>query len=1022
MSRLKIISADELAKLYEIPKIEEDELPFIFDIDNVDREYLNSFSDTDISKKINYILILGYFKITQNIFNTTFHLARQDVWYILKTYFPNSKFPRIQIGKRQYYSNRQAILKKYEMSVYSKKFESKLVKYLRNIVKQHAVPRYLFDSLLDYCHQNNIIRPTYTVSQDLISRTLADEKKRLSNKLYKLIDKPLRQSLANLLEKDDLFFQLTYIKKDQKNFSTHEIRSTIKKYKLLSDIYNSSINIIKQLGISEQNVLYYSELALYHTVYGLREMKKKNLMKLYLICYAHHRFLKINDHLISSLIYKINSYIDEANIYQMKAIYNASIEDSNNRHLVGNILSIIYDEKNKDHELRPKTYKIKSQNEFYQLIQEIKKPNFNPEYYRWQYYRKHIHAIKTNIRLIFKVLDFQSKNNDILKAINFLKSYFDDKKSKKLFSDYDLNKIPIDFIPQTSQRYIFDRVKSKKNNNQTVKIINGDCYEFMLYLHLERRLNNGSITIHSSLSYKSLKDELIADEDWNKNKDLILQDLESNLLLTDYKVIFNQLEENLLPYYDQIENNINSGTNKKIKIKQNKQGEVIKWHLPYKKDEDSINNPFYDKLPSVNISDVIHFANTHTNFMKKFIHKLPAYSKNKAEESFLSACLIAKGTGSDIHKMKDISDISENDLRSTYNNFIRHETLVKASDMIMNKIHKLPIFKKYTLTDYGIHASVDGQKLETKYDIIKARHSKKYYGKGKGISALTMSANHLPLCTKIIGSNDHESHSLYDMVSSNTSDIEIVSISGDMHSVNRVNFALLYMFGYQFMPRFTKLDQKANNNLVCFDDPEKYDKYMIKPHKKVNKKLILKEWDNLLRIFATLGLKKNTQSSIVRKLSSHKSDDTVQALIEFDKIIMSIYILGYIDNEDTRKVVHKSLNRGESYHQLISAISKVSGRKLISRDEIELTINNECTRLLANCIIFYNASILSGIYEYYKSNNMIEEYEKVVRLSPVAWQHINLIGRYEFNNNTLPLDLQGIVDKLINNSKIDFAS
>ena len=34
----------------------------------------------------------------------------------------------------------------------------------------------------------------------------------------------------------------------------------------------------------------------------------------------------------------------------------------------------------------------------------------------------------------------------------------------------------------------------------------------------------------------------------------------------------------------------------------------------------------------------------------------------------------------------------------------------------------------------------------------------------------------------------------------------------------------------------------------------------------------------------------------------------------------------------------------------------------------------------------------------------------------------SLIGRYEFNNNTLPLDLQGIVDKLINNSKIDFAS
>jgi TnpA family transposase len=53
----------------------------------------------------------------------------------------------------------------------------------------------------------------------------------------------------------------------------------------------------------------------------------------------------------------------------------------------------------------------------------------------------------------------------------------------------------------------------------------------------------------------------------------------------------------------------------------------------------------------------------------------------------------------------------------------------------------------------------------------------------------------------------------------------------------------------------------------------------------------------MLRIFATLGLKKNTQSSIVKKLSSYKSNDTLRALIELDKIIMTLYILDYIDDE-----------------------------------------------------------------------------------------------------------------------------
>jgi TnpA family transposase len=181
------------------------------------------------------------------------------------------------------------------------------------------------------------------------------------------------------------------------------------------------------------------------------------------------------------------------------------------------------------------------------------------------------------------------------------------------------------------------------------------------------------------------------------------------------------------------------------------------------------------------------------------------------------------------------------------------------------------------------------------------------------------------------------------------------------------------------MPRFTKLDQKARNNLVSFDDIGKYKKYIIKPCKQANKNLIIKETDNILRILATLALKENTQSNIVRKLSSYKSNDTLKALIELDKIIMSLYILDYVDDEEMRKCVHRSLNRGESYHQLRSAISKVSGKKLIGKTEAELVINNECARLLAICIIFYNAYLLSEIYAHCKNKGMTEECKKVIR-------------------------------------------
>ena len=54
---------------------------------------------------------------------------------------------------------------------------------------------------------------------------------------------------------------------------------------------------------------------------------------------------------------------------------------------------------------------------------------------------------------------------------------------------------------------------------------------------------------------------------------------------------------------------------------------------------------------------------------------------------------------------------------------------------------------------------------------------------------------------------------------------------------------------------------------------------------------------------------------------------------------------------------------------------------------------------------------LSRIY------SVTQECENIVRFSPVAWQHINLIGMYEFGDSAETLGLQGIVESLINDLK-----
>ena len=853
--------------------------------------------------------------------------------------------------------------------------------------------------------------------QKIISNTCIAEHKRINNKLYKLLDKDLRDKLELLLTKDSLFFQLTNIKKDQKDFSYSEIRSTITKQELLLDIYNKSDSILKELGIAEQNINYYSDLALYYSSYGLKHnIKSKNLVRLYLICYANRRLLKINDHLIYSLIFKVNKFQKAADEYQMKEIYREFQEDKTNRKTVANILSIIPNSKVEDEEIRPKSYEITPEGKFKDLIRQIKNPTLTPDFYRWKYYDRNKIAISRNIRPIFMALEFQSQNQDIVDAINFYREHLSQDNNKiSSFDQYKTDEIPINFIPKPSRKWLYNQIDKKS------KLINPFRYEFMLYIYIMKFIDNNTISLSKSLSYKSYKDEVLSDDRWENENDEIKDSLKKKLMSIDVDFILDKFDSMTKERYISLNSNINNGLIEDLKIK-NKDLQNPKWNLSYKKLDNSVSNPFFGELSMVSISDILRYSDQKTDFTDKFIGILPKYSKNKeVDKPSLYACMTARATGDDVDKMKDISDIDESELEFNMKSYVRYNNLVAGSAKIVNATAKLPIFNEYNLADYGVHASVDGQKFPTKYNVIKARYSSKYYGLGKGISALTLSANHLSLHSKVISPNEYEGHHLFDLVNNNATDIDIKSISGDMHSINKVNFALIYMFGYQFMPRFTNINEKANKNLVAFDNLQNYKDFLIKPSEIANKKdIIRKEWDNLLRIFATLMLKENNQANLIRKLSTNKPNDTMKALIELDKIIMTIYMLDYIGSREKRQIVHRSLVRHESYHQLRSAISRVSGRRIAGKNEIDIIINNECARLIANAIIFYNASILSAIYEYYLKNNMAKESQIIPRLSPVSWDHINLKGKYEFRSNAQSFDLQGLVENMIQNSKIDF--
>ncbi len=307
-----------------------------------------------------------------------------------------------------------------------------------------------------------------------------------------------------------------------------------------------------------------------------------------------------------------------------------------------------------------------------------------------------------------------------------------------------------------------------------------------------------------------------------------------------------------------------------------------------------------------------------------------------------------------------------------------------------------------------IHASADGQKFEARRETFKTRYSSKYFGTQKGVSAMSLIANHAAINARVIGANEHESHYIFDLLMNNSSEIIPDVLSTDTHGVNHVNFALLDLFGYNFAPRYAQVGRVIND---MFDVKEGNDQRIeLRLKKAINTKRIRQHWDTIQRIAVSLKERKTTQATLVRKLSGYKSNHPLlEALTEYNRLVKANYLLNYIDDASLRNYVQRALNRGEAYHQLRRAISNVNGDQFRGSSDEEIQLWNECARLVTNAIIYFNSSILSQLLTSFEHQNDDKRIQIVKQASPVAWYNINLKGTYNFELSEKLPDLEELM-------------
>jgi TnpA family transposase len=437
---------------------------------------------------------------------------------------------------------------------------------------------------------------------------------------------------------------------------------------------------------------------------------------------------------------------------------------------------------------------------------------------------------------------------------------------------------------------------------------------------------------------------------------------------------------------------------------------TLTWRRPKANQEAALQDNFYEQRAFCGVADVFRFVNDQCQFLSALTPLQPRYAKQVADTDSLMAAIMARAMNYGNLVIAKTSDISYHVLEETSQQYLRQASLQVANDRISDAITDLPIFPHYSFDLGALYGAVDGQKFGVERPTVKARHSRKYFGRGKGVVAYTLLCNHVPLQSWLIGAHELEAHHMFDIWYRNTSEIVPSVITGDMHSINKANFAILHWFGPRFEPRFTDL-KKQLKALYCADDPSRYEKFLISPVGQIDLQAIVDEKSNIDQIVATLGLKEMTQGTLIRKLCTYTAPNpTRRAIFEFDKLIRSIYTLRYLRDPQLQRNVHRSQNRIESYHQLRSAIAQVGGKKeLTGRTDIQIEISNQCARLIANAIIYYNSAILSRLLARYEASGNAKALAMIKKISPAAWRHILLNGHYTFRSDGKIIDLDTVV-------------
>jgi TnpA family transposase len=325
-------------------------------------------------------------------------------------------------------------------------------------------------------------------------------------------------------------------------------------------------------------------------------------------------------------------------------------------------------------------------------------------------------------------------------------------------------------------------------------------------------------------------------------------------------------------------------------------------------------------------------------------------------------------------------------------NYIRAETLTRSNATLVAAQNRIPLARAWGGGDV---ASADGLRFVVPVRTIHSGPNPHYFGQERGVTFYNLVSDQFTGLNGItVPGTLRDSLTLLSVVLEQQTELQPIEIMSDTGAYTDTIFGIFHLLGYQFSPRLADI---GGTRFWRVDGKADYGALDELAAQRINIALIIQHWEDLLRLAGSLKLGTVQAMGLIRTLQTKdRPIKLARALEELGRLIKTLYLLRFIDNEAYRRRILVQLNRGEGRHQLARTVFHGKRGELRQRYREGQEDQLGALGLVVNVIVLWNTIYMDAALHQLRAEGFDVHDEDVARLSPLGFDHINMLGRYAF--------------------------